>query len=96
MELSGSIIKKFLIFSQNNYFLIFQLTELSYISGNGNPKKLFMFQEVTFQVKKIKTMNPEKIYYILGNRNPPKIYFIFSKESFSYIPGNRNSEKRNN
>ena len=33
---------------------MFQGTELSYISGNGNPKKLFIFQEVTFQAQKIK------------------------------------------
>ena len=39
MDLSGSNIKK---------FLIFQETKLSYISGNGNPKKLLLFQEVTF------------------------------------------------
>ena len=29
-------------------FLIFQETELSYISGNGNSKKLLIFQEETF------------------------------------------------
>ena len=35
MELSGSNIKK---------FLIFQETEFSYISGNTNPEKLINFQ----------------------------------------------------
>ena len=33
-------------------FLLFQETELSYISGNRNPKKLFIFQEVTFRTWK--------------------------------------------
>ena len=53
MELSGSNIKKFLIFSQKKAFLLFQETEtlkkslmfqetkLSYISGNGKPKNLY-------------------------------------------------------
>ena len=44
--------KKFLIFPQKKAFLIFQETEtqkkIPYISGNGNPKKLLIFQEVTF------------------------------------------------
>ena len=51
MELSGSNIKKFLVFSQKKVFLIFRETDISkkflvfqemkvsYISGNGNPKK---------------------------------------------------------
>ena len=61
MELSGSNIKKFLIFSQKKAFLIFwetkilkkfvifQEMELSYISGNGNgnPKKLLIFLEMS-------------------------------------------------
>ena len=34
-------------------FLIFQKTELSYISRNGNPQKLLIFQEVTFRAQKI-------------------------------------------
>ena len=36
MGLSGSNIKKFLIFSQKKVFLIFQKVEFSYILGNGN------------------------------------------------------------
>ena len=40
MELSGSNIKKFLIFSQKKAFLIFPKMELSYILGNGNPPKI--------------------------------------------------------
>ena len=37
MELSGSDIKKFLIFSQKKAFLIFWET-IPYFSRNGNPK----------------------------------------------------------
>ena len=55
MELSSSNFKKFLIFSQKKAcfifpktetpkkFFLFQETELSYISGNGNTKKLLVF-----------------------------------------------------
>ena len=39
MELSGSNIKEFLIFSQKKAFLIVREIELSYISRNGNPMK---------------------------------------------------------
>ena len=54
MDLSSSNIKKFLIFSEKKAFLIFrhtetpkkfiifQETELSYISGNGNSKKILI------------------------------------------------------
>ena len=64
MELSGCNIKKFLIVSQKKAFfifreteipkkiLIFQETELSYISGNRNPKRLLIFQEVSFRARK--------------------------------------------
>ena len=65
MDLSGSNIKKCLIFSQNKAFLmfweteipkflIFQETEHFYISRNGHPKKLLIFQEVTLRAQKIK------------------------------------------
>ena len=36
-------------------FLIFKEIELSYNSGNGNPKKLFIFQEVNLLAQKIKS-----------------------------------------
>ena len=61
MKLCSSSIKKFLIISQKKAFLIFreretskklfifQETELTYIPGNGNPKKLLIFQKVTFR-----------------------------------------------
>ena len=57
MELNGSNIKKFSIFSQKKAFLIFremktqkkkfiiQEMELSYISENGNPKKHLYFRK---------------------------------------------------
>ena len=38
---------------------IFQETELSYISGNRNFKKLVIFQEVTFRARK------SKIFYTI-------------------------------
>ena len=45
-----------IIFSQKkkNAFRIFQETKLSYISGNVNPKKLLIFQKVTFRARKEK------------------------------------------
>ena len=42
-------------------------------------------------LKKLRKRNTQKSSYTSGNKNPEKIYFIFSKESFSYISGNRNS-----
>ena len=63
MECSGPNIKKFLSFSQKKAFLIFQEMELSYISGNGNPKNLLIFEEVTFLAWKMK----KKRSYISGN-----------------------------
>ena len=67
IEFFGSNIKKFLIFSQEKVFLLFREVELSYILGNRKPLKkfliiwqmntlkiLFIFQEVTFQARKVK------------------------------------------
>ena len=57
MELPSSNNEKFLIFFQKKAFLIFwetmipkrflifQEMEISYISGNSNPKKLFIFRK---------------------------------------------------
>ena len=76
MELSGSSIKKFVVFSQkkafletetSKKFLIFREMELFYILGNGNPKKLPIFQEVTFWARKVKRTHSEKMSYISGN-----------------------------
>ena len=65
MKLSNSNIKKLPIFSQEKDFLIFcemipptqkkkKKIQETKISGNGNPKKVLMFQEVTFQARKMK------------------------------------------
>ena len=65
MKLFNSNIKKLPIFSQEKHFLIFcemipptlkkkKKIQETKISGNGNPKKLLMFQEVTFQARKMK------------------------------------------
>ena len=37
--------------SNNKRFLIFQEAEFSYISAIGNPKKLLIFQKITFQAR---------------------------------------------
>ena len=42
-------------------FLIFQETELFYISRNGNPKKILIFQKVTFRARKMEKPHSEKI-----------------------------------
>ena len=71
-------------------FLTFQETELSYISGKGNPKKLLTFKEVTFQARKIKKIHSEKfliflIFLIFLNflyfrkRKPRKNFLYFLK-----------------
>ena len=54
MELFGSNIKQCLTVSQKKIFLIFQETELFYISGSRDPKLSLIFQEVTFQAQKVK------------------------------------------
>ena len=73
MKLSSSYLKKFLICSQKKAFLIFretktpkkflifQETELFYISRNGNPKKILIFQKVTFRARKMEKPHSEKI-----------------------------------
>ena len=69
MGLSGSSIKKFLIFPQKESFIIFQETELSYISGNGNPEKSYYIS------------SKERCFYISGNEYPKnfnhnKMFFL--------------------
>ena len=58
MELSGTNIKKFLIYFYISEIpkknLIFQVMELSYISRNQNPKKLRLFQEINFLAPSLK------------------------------------------
>ena len=58
MELSEPQIKKH----------IFLKETCSYISGNRNPKKILIFQEVSFQAQKMKINHSEKKNYISGNR----------------------------
>ena len=52
MEPSGSNINKFPIFFQRKVFFYISgkgsPEKIPYISGNKNPKKLLIFQEVTF------------------------------------------------
>ena len=68
MELSGSNIKKFQIFSQKKAFLILRRMELSYISGIGNLKTFLIFQGVTFRARKMKKKKHYyKVSYISGN-----------------------------
>ena len=56
------------------------IKKISYISGNGNPKKLLIFQEVNFpaQKKKKKKSNPRK-FLIPQEMEAPKKYLIFSQ-----------------
>ena len=83
--------KKFLIFSQKKavlifpetetlkIFLMFLKTELSYISGNGNPKKLLIFQEVNFQARKNKKNLPQKSFLYFRKLKPKKNFLYFLK-----------------
>ena len=83
--------KKSLIFSQKKavlifpetetlkIFLMFLETELSYISGNGNPKKLLIFQEVNFQARKNKKNLPQKSFLYFRKLKPKKNFLYFLK-----------------
>ena len=76
--------------SPNPKFLIFQEKELL----DSKIKKCLIYLEMQpfiFQpkLKNKKQVHPKKISYTSRNGNPEKIN-IFSKESFSYISGNRN------
>ena len=86
MELCGSNVKK---------FLIFQETELFYISGNRNPKKLLIFEELTFQAQEIKKIHPKKIL-IFQEMETKKKCIMFSQYFliFSFISKNGNKEKK--
>ena len=72
MEFSDSNIKKFLIFLGNGNpektSYIFSKESLSYISGNGNHKKKFIFQETELSVfKKRKKSSLKKFLIFWGN-----------------------------
>ena len=82
MGFSGPNINKFLYFlnrkillhfgkpTSRKNVLIFQETETSYISGNRHPKKLLMFQEVTFRAQKNKKTYHEKNFLYFRKRTP--------------------------
>ena len=55
--------------------------ELSYISGNENPQRFLIFQEVTE-----KKVHLEKMSYTSRNRSPQKTsYIFFKRKSFLYF-----------
>ena len=54
------------MFSKESFSDIWE-TELFYISGNGNPKKILIFQIVTFRARKMEKPDSEKTTYILRN-----------------------------
>ena len=51
--------------------------ELSYISGNENPQRFLIFQEVTE-----KKVHLEKMSYTSRNRSPKKLLIFFQKKVF--------------
>ena len=67
MELSKSINKKFVIFSQRKFFLIFP---------QMNPP---LFKR---ELEKIKKIYHEKISYISGNGNPEKSFYVSGNRTF--------------
>ena len=61
----------FLIFRETETpkkFSIFQETERSYTSGNGNPKTLLIVKEVIFRSRKMKKKTFLKRFLCFGNR----------------------------
>ena len=74
--------KKLSLYFRKRNYLIFQEMELSYISGNGNPKKLLIFQEVTFRARKNKKLALKKVLYF-GKCN----FLAPSLKDFLYFSG---------
>ena len=70
-------LKLFLYFLKRKLFLYFQKWNAALFSPSSKNKKIY----------------PGKISYTSENGNSKKKSYIFSKESFSYISGNRNSKK---
>ena len=69
---------------------MFQETELSYISGNGKPKNLLIFQEVNFRAQKKKKKN--FLYVRNWNFLAPRLKnFLY----FSQKPENRKKNQKN-
>ena len=84
MELSGSNIKKFLIFSQKKAFHIFREIEtpkkIIYVSGNGTSlyfRKIFIFQEVTFLAQIIKLSGSNIKKFLIFSQK--KVFLIFQE-----------------
>ena len=87
MELSSSNITKVLIFSQKKASLIFSQKEsFSYISDNRT-------LHFSVQAREIEKNPSGKNFLYFRRRKSRKISCVFSKESFSYIPGNGNPDK---
>ena len=70
MELSGSNIKKFLIFSQKKAFLIFRKSETLQNSLYFRKRNLFIFQEASY-------ISGTNFPSSKSKRNPLKSFFIF-------------------
>ena len=49
--------------------------KISYTSGNGNPKKTYIFSKIYISGNG----KPQKTFYISGNRSPEKTYILGSK-----------------
>ena len=91
MELSDSMIKKFIIFSQKKVFLIFQETELSYISAKENSEKvLYISENGTFfyfrkRKPRINSLFIRKQNFFIFQEEVPKPqkpkFFIFVQET---------------
>ena len=80
MQISGSNIKKFLIFSQKKAFLTIWEMELFYILGNDNPQKIpYIYGNITFFIFR-KTEAPQNPY-ILGNGNLKKLLIFQERTS---------------
>ena len=84
IELFGSDIKKVIIFSQKQAFLIFREMKLSYISGIGNPEKIpYISGNGTFLYFKKRKPRKNSLYFrrnfrSLKNQN----LLYFSKKSY--------------
>ena len=59
--------------------------EFSYISGNGNPKKLLIFQEVTFQAQNIKNPSRENFLYFRIPKAPKNFLYFLKRKLFIYF-----------
>ena len=67
MKLSGSNVKKFLIFSQRKTFLYFGKRKPRKNSLYFRKRNFLIFQEITFRAQKLKKAHSEKVSYISEN-----------------------------